>query len=413
MANTAAVVTWVTNETALRFVNSLKLASNFNRSYTPDEHGGAKVGDFVKVRLPQQWDVTDGQAFQQQNILDQTVQVTLTNQKGVHFGFSSAQGTTDLDKIRERYVNPAADALANAADVLAGYSVYPYVYNVVGAPGTAINSVLTYAQGGVKLDQGSTPDDGRIAVLSPNASATIAAATNTFFHPGATISGNYRRGQMANAEQIGFDEWFKDQNIPVHTTGTVGGAGGTPLVNGANQTGSTLVSDGWASGTTSLKRGDWISVGGIQGLNPLSKAPTGSAPQFVVTADISDTTGAITIPIYPSIITSGALRNVSASPADNAVITYLSMAAGATQTATLSSQSMLFHRDAFAFVMADLIMPEGGANGRIVNSRDWNISIRYTEQWQSLTDQNLKRLDILIGAGPLQPRLACRAAGAA
>ncbi len=30
----------------------------------------------------------------------------------------------------------------------------------------------------------------------------------------------------------------------------------TPLVNGANQTGSTLNSNGWASGATTLKKGD-------------------------------------------------------------------------------------------------------------------------------------------------------------
>ena len=37
---------------------------------------------------------------------------------------------------------------------------------------------------------------------------------------------------------------------------------GTPLVNGANQTGSSLVTDGWTADTTGiLKAGDWIQLG--------------------------------------------------------------------------------------------------------------------------------------------------------
>ena len=55
-------------------------------------------------------------ALQPQAIYDQTVPITLTNQKNVAFGYSSAQATTELDSIRQRYVQPGAEALANAAE---------------------------------------------------------------------------------------------------------------------------------------------------------------------------------------------------------------------------------------------------------------------------------------------------------
>ena len=369
---------------------------------------GAKVGDSVRVRLPQRWTVTDGQAFQQQNILDQTVTVTLTNQKGVHMGWSSSQGTTAVDRVRERYVNPAADALANAADVLGLNSVYLSVYNAVGTLGTTPTAALTFLQGGVKLSDGATPDEDRVAVLDTLAMATMASSTATVFNPQRQISENWMKGQFAQG-QLGIEGWFQDQNVPKFTSGAT--TTSTPLVNGANQTGTSLITDGWGSGATALKQGDIITIAGVYGVNPLSFQSTGRLQQFVLTADVSDTTGAATLSISPSIITSGALQTVTAAPADNAVITYWAMAPGGSQAATVSPQSLLFHKEAFAFVMADLVMPNGGAKATFVRSSQWNVSLRYVEQYQSLTDQNLSRIDMLIGAACIQPRLACRVVG--
>lgn len=78
---------------------------------------------------------------------------------------------------------------------------------------------------------------------------------------------------------------------------------GTPLVNGASQTGSSLVTDGWTVSTTGiLKAGDWIQLG--------SGATT---TLHKVLDDVnSDGSGNATIEIFPS------LRS---SPSDDAAIT--------------------------------------------------------------------------------------------
>ena len=78
-----------------------------------------------------------------------------------------------------------------------------------------------------------------------------------------------------------------------------GVATGTPLVNGASQTGSTLVTDGWTAGVTNILRaGDYFTVN-----NELK----------MVTADVSSNgSGQATISFKP------ALRS---SPADNAPLT--------------------------------------------------------------------------------------------
>lgn len=68
-----------------------------------------------------------------------------------------------------------------------------------------------------------------------------------------------------------------------------GTAGGTPLVNGASQTGASLITDGWTAGATMLT-GDYFAVG---------------QQLFIVVADATaDGSGNMTLTIEPPIRTS-------------------------------------------------------------------------------------------------------------
>lgn len=409
MANTLATPTWVTKETARGFMNELRFVANVDRQYDDQyEQNGAKVGYTVNVRLPQRFVATDGQALQLQNLNDQTTPISLTNQKNVAFGYSSAQATMELDMIRQRYVQPAAQTLANASDVLAYEAVYRDVYSSVGVPGTTPSTTLTYLQAGVKLTDLAVGLSGRKGVIDPLAMATIANTSSTLFNPSATISENYKNG-MFGREQLGISEWYQDPNAPSYTTGSFTSA--SPTVNGANQTGASLITQAWASGATTLNKGDIFTIANVFSVNPVSYTSTGRLQQFVVTATTSDSAGAMTIPISPSIITSGAYQSVSASPANGAAISVWGTAAAAALTATVSKQSMVFTKDAFAFVMADLIKPGAGATATTVRSKEFGIAIRMVEQYQIATDQNPSRLDILIGAATVQARFAVRVVG--
>jgi hypothetical protein len=412
MANTLATPSWTTKEVARGFINKLIFLSNVNRTYDDQyEISGAKVGNTVNARLPQRFTVTDGQALQLQNLYDQTVPISLTNQKNVAFGYSSQQATTELDNIRSRYVDPGSEALANAAEVLAFNAVYRDIYSSVGTPGTTPSATLTYLQAGVKLTDLSTPLQGRVAVLDPLAMSTLANTTSSLFNPTAVISENYEEGQFGR-RQLGIEGWYQDPVRPTHTTGTY--TASTPLVDGASQTGSTLATDGWASGAATLNKGDIFTIAGVNSVNPLSYSSTGRLQQFVVTATTSDSSGDMaTLPISPSIVTSGQLQTVDSSPANNAVITVLgtTSASGGTLATTTSPQSLVYHPDFAAFVMADLSKPGAGAESTTVRSKALGFSIRMVEQYQIGTDQNPSRLDILIGAATIQARLACRVWG--
>lgn len=410
MANTLVNPSWVTFEVAKRFVNSLRAVNQFTRKYE-DEYSvkGAKVGDTVRVRLPQQFEVSEGEGLVEQNLNDQTKTLIINRRRQVGMGWSSTEATINIDDMRERYILPAADHLANAYDRAAMADVYKSVFNAVGTLGTTPSAALTYGQAKVKIQDLAGPDTGLRAVLEPLAHVTLADAHKALFHPGSLISKATKTGMIAE-ELLGIAEWYTDQNVPRFTSGAVTVAS-TPLVNGAGQTGSSIITDGWGSGGLAAKKGDIITIGGVRSVNPVSKESTGRLQQFVLTADATDTTGAATLSISPSIITSGALQNVDAAPADNAVITYWGMAPGGTHAATVSPQNLVFHPEAFATVMVDLVMPNGGAKATRVQSRDLNIAIRFVEQYGIQDDRNRSRLDILFGNAPIQERMATRVVG--
>jgi hypothetical protein len=390
-------------------VNSLKFAANVNRNYDDAYvQAGAKVGYTVNARLPQRFTVTEGQALQTQGINDQYAPITLTHQKNVAYSWSTASMTQEIEMVRERYVKPAATALANVIDYDGLNTVFTDVYQSVGTPGTTPSSNLTYLQAGAKLTNSAAPSDGRVAVLDPTSMVTLANANLALFNPSAQISEQYREGQFAS-RALGVSEWYEDANVAKFTTGSY--TTSTPLINGASQTGSSLVTDGWASSAATLNKGDIFTIAGVYAVNPVSYSSTGALQQFVVTATTTSSgVDMATLPISPAIITSGQLQTVTASPADNAAITVVG-AGASTMTATVTSQSLLYHPDAFALVMADLHRPQSGAEATVVRSKELGVSIRMVQQYQIGTDSEPTRLDVLYGWATLRPTLAVRVQG--
>ena len=404
MGNVLITPTWVTKDTAAGYVNNLVFGANLTKEYNDQFNTrGAKMGDTINVRLPQRFVATHGQGFQAQNIFDQTTPVTLNDQINVGFALSSAQMTTSVEEVRDRYTNPAGQTLATAADISALATIWPAIYSSVGVPGTTPSTTLLYLQAGGKLDDLSVSGE-RFATLDVAAAYTIANTVSLLFNPAPEVGKVFKNGLMGS-NQLGINEWRKSQTIQSRTTGTF--TASTPLVNGANQTGSTININGWANGGTALRRGDKFTIAGVFSVNPVGYNSTPRLQQFVITADTADAAGVTaTLPISPSIITSGQLQTVSNSPATGAVVTVLGATspAGGTLATTVSPQSMVYTKDVGVLATADLVMPDGGANGTRFADKEMGLSIRWVRQYQIGSDQNDSRFDILIGPAVLQAR---------
>lgn len=409
--NQLVTPSWVVNESGERFMNKVKGIPNFNRQY--DDRfvaGGAKLGATIQLRLPNRGQVRRGSAWAPKTLVDQTVPLTLSYQSGYDFDFISAQMTLEADRVRERYVNPAADAIASDADAQSMTDVYTSVWNAVGTPGTTPSASQTYTDAVVKILDGAGNDDEIKAVLDILAASRISNTQATLFNPGGAISAMNRTGRIQDA-YLGISEWFQSQNVPSHTTGAF--TSSTPVVSGASQTGSSLNLSGFAiSQTNAIRKGDVFTAAAVNSVNPLQYQSTTRLQQFVATADASsDGSGLLTVNISPPIITSGDFQTVTNSPANSAAISIWSGSGTYAATATASKQSLVFTPNAFVFAMVDLVDPVAGAKASFARSKDYGISIRFAQQWLMPTDQNGHRLDAMFGAAPWQPRLACRVAG--
>lgn len=413
MANTLITPTRVIKEVGRRLVNKPKFANTVNRGYDDQFKGaGGKQGYTVNARLPQRYTVNKGPALNPQSVTDATVPITLTDQANVGIEFSMISLTMEVDDYRERYIDPAVETLVNTCDFDGLSRCYKSVPKSVGTPGVTAGSTGTlpqaannvYMLGVTKLVEGAVPKP-YTAILTANMHQYLVSANSALFNPSAAISAQYKTGQFGSMA-LGVDNWFMDENIATHTVGPLGG---TPLTNGVPAEGATtLVTDGWtAAAAARLNEGDVFQVGGVYEINPQNYQSTGRLMDFVVTAPgASDGSGNLTIQFLPAMKAGGQFANISALPADGAAITTFGHAS--TYANAVSRQGLLYHKDAFVMVMADLEVPGGVWVAQRISNKALGIAVRFVKDYNIMTDQSPARLDILYGWKTVRPEMAVR-----
>lgn len=401
MANQLLTISMITREALRVLENNLVIARHINREYD-DKFAieGAKIGTTLNIRKPPKYIGRTGQAIQIEDSVETQLPLELDTQFGVDIQFSSADLALSIDDFADRFLKPAVATVANKIDTDVA-ALYNQIWNAVGTPGTIPVLLLTYLLAGVALDNSAAPqDEQRALCLSPLMQAYIVDALKGLFQQATQIAEQYMKGKMGVAG--GFN-WFMDQNMPTHTVGPLGG---TPTVNGANQSGTSLITQAWtAAAANRLKKGDIFTIAGVRQVNPSSRTSISTLQQFVVTADTnSDSGGAATIPFQPPIIVGGAYATVDSLPASGAALTIL----GAANTQT--PQGLAFHKDAMTMASADLPLPRGVDMAARVSDEQLGVSIRMVRAYDINTDNFPCRLDILYGVAMLRPELACRIA---
>ena len=402
MANTLLTRLEITRKAIRLFINSNAFIKNIDRQYDGQfAVTGAKIGATLKVRLPNDYTVTDGPGLSLQDTIEQQVVLTVATQRHVDIAFTTAERTLSIEDYAERFVMPRMNKLAgNIAQTLM-FSSQGAVPNAA-ANVDANNNILAINQtsvliAGALLDDNSAPDlgtmDARKLANDPHTDAKLVSSLAGQFNPAATISSQFKTGMMKNA--LGFD-MFRDQTVIKHTTGSAT----TATINGANQTGTSLTINALVG---TLNQGDVISVANVNAVNRTTFASTGLARQFTVTANVP--AGATSIPIYPALIppasqvpyanlpyTAQAYMTVTASPANNAVVTPFANAS------VTYRQSIAFQREAVSLVIAPLWMPPNG-KGVVESARAEfdRCSLRSLVCYEPGTDQPVDRVDALFG----------------
>jgi hypothetical protein len=418
MSNNLITSSMITNETLRILHNKIGLAGTIDRQYDDTfAKTGAKVGATINIRRPVQYTIRSGNTASYQDVNETTTPLTMGAPFGIDWAFNDVDLALSIDEFSARYLEPAAARLATELDMRVA-AMYKQVPNLVGTPGaypnTTAGATSLVLNAGAALDNNAAPrDDERFFLLNPAANAATVGALSGLFNPNSDIAKQYRSGMMGSA--LGFD-FLMSQNIVNHT---VGGLGGVPLVNGANQgtnnVGATdnpyaattnLVTNGWtAAAANRLKAGDVVTIAGVYAVNPENKQNTGALKQFVLTSDVaSDAGGNANLPLSPAIIAGGAYQNVTGLPANGAAITVQTGAAN-----TAFAQNLAYHKSAFTLATVDMEIPKGVDMASRAASD--GISVRFVRAYDITNNQRLCRFDILAGFVAQRPEWATRVTG--
>lgn len=389
MPNNTILTSSVITKEALRILHQkLNFVGSMNRAYDSSfAQSGAKIGDSLRIRLPNKYTVRDGATLVAQDTVETSTTLQVATQKGVDLNFTSNELTLSLDDFSKRILEPAMAQLSASieADAFSMVNDVPYA---VGANGSAV-TFKNVLEARKKLADNLAPSNDRTLILNTQDNVDLVDSLKGLFQDSTTIAQQYKEGMVGKT--AGYSAIYENTLLPNFTFG----AGTGYLVNGASQSGSSLIVD---TGTGALPKGTIFTIANVFAVHPESRLSTGVLQQFVVTSNYTGGNG--TVSIYPAITATGAYQTVNAVPANDAPITvYASASAGVTQ-------SLAFQKDAFTFATADLIMPKGcDFTAREVYD---GISMRVVRQYDINNDAFPCRLDVLYGYKTIRPELACR-----
>ena len=399
MANSILTIDMITRKSLEILENNLVISRNVNRQYDNSfAVEGAKIGSTLRIRLPDRALVTDGAALQVQDDNEQFTTLAVSSQKHIGVNFTSAELTMQLDDFAERVLKPRVSQLASSVDADVA-TAYKGIYNSVGTPGTTPATSLVLLQAQQKLNEFATPMSPRYATVNPAANAGLVEGLKGLFNPTGTISRQFKNGMMGEGV-LGLDEINMSQSIVQHTTGVTPTA---PIVaTTVSAQGATTLAISFTSGSPTFKIGDVFTIANVFAVNPQTRQTTGSLQQFVVTADVTVSSGTTaTLSISPAIYTSSnALATVNSFPAASAALTFLG------GSATAYPQNLIYHKDAITLATADLLLPQGVdmASRQVHNG----ISLRIVRQYDINNDRMPCRVDVLYGFNAIRPVTAVR-----
>lgn len=411
--HTLLTPTIIAKEALMHLENNLVMGNLVHRRYKNEFQ---KVGGSITIRKPVKFRVqktrirTTGGA-----LTERSITLTVATQAHVTWEFYSVDLTLTIEKYAERYIAPAAAALANQvdADLTALYDdIYNSVWESTGF--VTPESFIVLGKAAQLLDEEAVPPDDRVMVLNPAANWSLANAMKNMYVTDVSEPA-LKKGFLAKIANM---EIYMDQNIKTHETGAyflTGSAHALVLHStGGTVPSSTLceatgvVMGGFEKAGDLFAIGDIFTIAGCFAVNPMSGDSTGQLRQFVVTAVPSaseSTTGADSGIVHfdPPIIHTGPYKTVDTTPAAAAAVTVVG-----TQGEPYP-QNLAFHKNAFALVTVPLEMPANVWGARETHN---GLSIRVVKDYDIEKDSEIIRLDILYGVKTLYPELATRIWGA-
>lgn len=396
MANTLLTTSEILRKSLMILHQKCNFVGNIFRGYD-DKYAkeGAKIGDTLNIRLPNEYLSGDGEVITAaSDTVERSIPLTINKRKWVAPEFTTHELTLSMDDFTDRVLEPAQAVLAAKVEADA-LTMSLDVAQQVGSPGSSPSTLITYLQAQARVTDSLGPLSKRCYHIKPIDMAVIVDSLKGLFQDSSAIASQYREGIMGKAAG---GDWYQNTHMVRVTNGNkVAGV----TVSGAGQSGSTLLLGGLAAADT-FKKGQTFTITGVFEVHPETKVATNVLKPFVVTADVTSAGATLSVPIAPAIILTGGSQNVTAGPAAGAAV---NVVGAANQSYGIG---LHFYKDAFVLGTADLYIPKGvDMSGR--EEMD-GISMRLVRDYEARPDKLITRLDVLYGYRTLREQLACRIA---
>jgi hypothetical protein len=409
--NQFSTTQYILDETFVRFINYLNFAKVANRNLEGDFKGlKYATGQTINYRLEERYlggfGATATSEARVQVVRPLTIDTqfhTMVEFSGFELTFDRARDQPYLDMM----LNPRAKRLANMVEQFIAQTNFQVdTYQAIGTPGVAIDQATVFNTDAYMTELGIPEDGNRYFANTPQVSATLSNALFNVFN--MTVN----RGALLDGfigHLSGFD-FFKTNFLVRQVAGTPGATGGTPptgyvaagvVTNGPITGGNTIVVSGLAASQVVFNVGDIITIDASSGVfmvNPLTYQPLQQTAQFVVTAQVtSNGSGDATIPVNPTIVTSGARQNISAAIPNGAQL----------YAAESHNVSIAFHNQAVVFAAPPIKELKGGVEAVTSYSDLYKMALTYSLGADIRNYVQLDRIDIIAGVA-INPEFAVR-----
>lgn len=400
MANTFLTPDMITRTALVILHQEAHFIGNINRQYDASfAKEGAKIGDTLRIRLPNQYSVITGATYTDVDQVEISTTLQVDTWKQVPMFFTDTDLALKIQDFTPRFIQPAVSVMAAALEANA-LEMVKDVYNTVDNIGTSM-TLRQVLDAKVKMELDLTPADGRwIALLRNQDQADLVNANKGLFQDSSEISKQYKKGQMG---VTGGYTFYATTLMNTHTSGTCSATNNYTVTTSITPSATTpttqlaLINNTGPQGTLAV--GDVFTITGLNKVHGETKSDLGVLQQFVVTEAMS-ASSTPTVKLAPSIYMTGARQNVTTTAIAGAAIVKVG------NTSKVYTPSLFFHPDAFTFATADLELPRG--TDMASRQEKDGISMRLVRDFDPVYSRMITRLDVLAGKKAIRPALAAQ-----
>lgn len=373
----------------------------------------AKSGSSIIFRKPYQALTFSGsdQSANFQSLGDQTVTFDLFDggqpAVSVPWAYTFDELTLFVDNkelMNDTILKPTMQTVGSKLDSRFLSYLMPRIPNVIGTQGVlmATTSLVLQAQARIDDVAGDVLSDNRFCLLTPASAAAMIAGEQVIFNPNGLISKQFETGTLQDAQGL---EYLKANQLPVLTMGTATFT--SAHIHGSGATGATIDVEGLGAGTVTA--GTPFMIAGVYDVVPSTGVRLPYLKTFTVTAAETVASSEATFEIIPTIVTSGAYRNVSTDETANAIPANAVIAlVGGLAPGETYRPNIVYNTEAFMGVTVPLMVPTG--SGVIQGAhKEWKgMNMTLLSGADIKTYQQLWRWDVSAGVELMRPELAYR-----